>query len=188
MSSPLLQFFRPLRAYWTERRGAAAAEFAIVLMVLVFPLLNIIDFGMYIYQGMELNEAAQAAAEAVLVTCTYSSPPRVPAMVWCGNNGTGAKNAATAAGQSTSLGMGVTVSVPSENFYCVKKDDGSLLLVGGFPDNPPSDCTAAGYPANQPGDYISVTATFNYTPFFTGVSLAGQLPSPLTRTAWMRLS
>lgn len=187
MSSRLMQFFQPLRAYWAERRGAAAAEFAIVLMVLIFPLLNIIDFGMYIYQGMELNEAAQAAAEAVLVSCTYSSPPRLPAMVFCGNNGISAKNAATAAAQSTSLGMGVTVSTPSENFYCVKTD-GSLLLMGGFPDNPPPDCTAAGYPANQPGDYIFLTATFNYTPFFTGVSLASQLTSPLTRTAWMRLS
>ena len=187
MSSRLLQIFHPLRAYWAESRGAAAAEFAIVLTVLLFPLLNIVDFGMYIYQGMELNEAAQAAAEAVLVSCTYANPPMLPATVNCGNNGGIAKNAATSAAQATSLGMGVTVAAPSENYYCVKAD-GSLLLMGPITQDPPADCGAAGFPANQPGDYILITTTFNYTPFFTGVSLASQLASPLTRTAWMRLS
>ena len=79
----MIRVFQPLRAYWGGRRGAAAAEFAIVLTVLVFPLLNVIDFGMYIFVGMEVNEAAQSTAQAALATCTYANPPNVPATILC---------------------------------------------------------------------------------------------------------
>jgi len=185
-----MQILHLVRAYWAQSRGAAAAEFAFVLMVVVFPLLNVVDFGMYIYQGMELNEAAQVAAQAALATCTYggppnySGPPQLPATVVC----TGLSSAETTAAQSTSLGSGVTITSTTENYYCTNSS-GSLVTVGTFPNSMPADCSSVVTGSKDlPGDYILITVSYNYTPFFTGVSMTSLLTSPITRTAWMRLS
>ena len=195
--SRLTRVFPSLRTYWSGRRGAAAAEFAIVLTVLVFPLLNVIDFGMYIFVGMEVNEAAQSAAQAALATCTYANPPQVPATILCTN----LSNAETAAVGGTSLGSAVTLVAPPvtantscdstssasgcEGYYCV--NTGALVVVGTFPDNQPADCKP--YSATDtPGDYIQIKVSYTYTPMFTGISMASMLTSPITKIVWMRLS
>ena len=49
------------RAYLRCRAGAAAAEFALILTLLVIPLLNAFDIGVYVYQRMQLDNAAQVA-------------------------------------------------------------------------------------------------------------------------------
>ena len=56
-----------------------------MLTVLVIPLLNVTDLGIYIYDVMELNGAAQAAAEAALVTCggNATTAPQLPATTTC---------------------------------------------------------------------------------------------------------
>jgi Flp pilus assembly protein TadG len=196
----LMQVFHPLRAYWRERRGAAAAEFAIVLVVLVFPLLNVIDFGMYIFEGMDVNEAAQTTAEAALKVCTYASPPALPATPFCAS----LSSAEAVAVRSTSLGSAVTLVAPPttaltscantssvngcEGYYCTNSS-GALVAVGSFPDTMPADCSSvvAGS-TDTPGDYLQLEVSYTYTPMFTGISMASLLPSPITKIVWMRLS
>jgi hypothetical protein len=63
---------------------------------------------------------------------------------------------------------------------------GSLQYVSGV-SNKPSDCSAAGTPANSPADYLKVDTTYDYAPLFPGLSVAGLFTTPITRTAWMRM-
>jgi hypothetical protein len=166
-----------LAAFLTARGGAAAAEFALVLGLLAIPVLNIVDLGIYAYQRMELDNAGQAAAQAawaIVPTCT------LPVTV-AGNCPSLAGTINTAI-QSTSLGTAVTKSY-AENYYCVSASTNQLVVVGSFPDTRPN--CSDGLPA---GDYLLVTASHAYTPLFTGISVVTLLASPITSTAWMRLS
>lgn len=162
-------------------RGAAAAEFAVILALLIVPLLNATDFGLYVYQRMQLQNAAQVAVQAAWVAC--SEPSNVPATV--GTNCPGLLPSVTTAASSTSLGAKVTVSALAEGYYCISGS--ALVPVGTFPDSKPANCGAVGSATDSPGDYIILTASYPYTPFFGAISLASLLTSPITQTAWMRL-
>ena len=177
-------FCSRLRSCRGDQRGAAGVEFALVLTVLVIPLLNATDLGIYVYDAMELNGAAQAAAEAALLTCggNANAAAQLPATTTC----SGLSAAVTAAAHSTSLGSSASVTSTSENYYCVNSS-GALVTVGTL-SSPPADCSGvvAGS-TDVPGDYVLITTSFAYAPLFTVVSLGSLLPTPITRTAWMRL-
>jgi len=162
--------------YHVDQKGAAAAEFALVLILLAIPILNVVDVGIYVYQRMELDNAAQMAAQQVRSTCNI--PTLLPAKTNC----TGFSTAVTAGAQSTPLGNAVSVTSVEGN-YCVDSS-GALVSVGAA-----KNCSTVNPTSGDvPGDYIQITASYNYAPFFSAVSLASILTSPITRTAWMRLN
>ncbi len=170
------------RRYRRSDRGAAAAEFAIMLPLLVLPLLNAVDFGVYAYDRMETGHAAQSAAQAAWADCAAND--KVPATA--GTNTctlwTGGDEANIAHG--TTLGTAVSVS-NSEGFYCLKGT--TLVSVGTFPTTEPSDCSGVVKGSTDtPGDYVFVTATFSFKPIFEGVSFLG--PRTITEEARMRLN
>lgn len=172
-----------LRVLRGNERGAAAAEFALVLPIFIIPLLNAIDFGIYVYDRMELNDAAQVAAQAAWAQCAVKG--FVPATV--NGNCAALSSAETSAAHGTTLGTGVTITSTTENYYCLNSS-GSLVIVGSFPTTEPSDCSSVNPGSTDvPGDYILVTASYTYTPFFSQVSAASLLTTPITQTAWMRL-
>jgi Flp pilus assembly protein TadG len=182
--SQLKRLGSSLMTYRADHGGAAAAEFALVLGFLLIPLLNAMDFGIYIYQAMELNGAAQAAAEAALVTCG-GNVNTLPATQNC----KALLSAMTTAAQSTSLGSAVAISSPSENYYCTDSS-GVLVQVGNISTgDQPVDCSAV-VPGSTdaPGDYVLITASFTYNPVFPAASLASLLTTPITKTVWMRLA
>jgi hypothetical protein len=88
---------------------------------------------------------------------------------------------------STSLGTRVALisGSPSEGYYCVNSSN-ALQFVSNV-SSKPADCTAAGTPSLQPGDYIQIQTTFTYAPLFPGISISSTFPTPITRTAMMRL-
>lgn len=170
------------RDYGRIRRGAAGVEFALILALLTVPLLSVIDFGMWIYQAMELGNAAQIAAQAAWATCSQSS--QLPATINCPT----LAGAVTAGAQSTTLGAAVAVTSTTENYYCVSSATGQLVVVGSFPGSKPADCSAVGSSVDEPGDYIVITASYTYTPLFAAITVGSVLTTPITQTAWMRLS
>jgi Flp pilus assembly protein TadG len=172
--------------YGADRRGAAAAEFALVLGLLVIPLLNVIDLGTYVFQRMELENATQVAAQAAWATC--SLPANLPATPNSYQKCLSLPTAMTTAVQSTPLGSGVAVTATSEDYKCVSATTGQLVSTGTFPTKPSSNCSPyGGYATDAPGDYILITASYNYAPLFSDVSVASLLTTPIVRTAWMRL-
>ncbi len=169
-----------------DRRGAAAAEFALVLALLVVPLLNVIDLGTYVFQRMELENATQVAAQAAWATCAL--PANLPATPNAYEKCLNLPTAMTTAVQSTPLGSGVTVTATNEDYKCVSAGTGQLVSTGTFPTKPSANCgTYGGYASDAPSDYILITASYSYAPLFSDVSVASLLTTPITRTAWMRL-
>jgi Flp pilus assembly protein TadG len=166
--------------YWRSQGGAAAAELALVLVLLVVPVLNVIDLATYVYDAMELNNAAQSAAQTAWAQCAATG--KVPATI---NNGCPGLSAAMAtAAQTSSLGSDVTVSSTTEDWCCPGTSNAALVCQGSV-STAPSTCGNNGPP---PGDYIFVTVSYSYSPAYASVSLATLLTSPITHTAWMRLS
>jgi Flp pilus assembly protein TadG len=172
---------RKTRAAWVDQRGVAAIEFGLFSILLFASLANVTDVSIYIYQRMQVETATEVAAQQALKTC--GSTNTLPATKNCAN----LLSAIQTAIQSTSLGAAVTLQngSPSEGYYCVNASD-ALQLVSGV-NSKPADCSAAGTPALQPGDYITIATTFTYQPIFAKLSVAATFPTPITKTAILRL-
>jgi Flp pilus assembly protein TadG len=166
-------------AAWADQRGVAAIEFSIFALILFVSLANVTDVSIYIYQRMQVENATEVAAQAALASCSTKLPATTncPALLIAMQN----------ALQSTSLGTGVAfiTGSPAEGYYCINTSS-ALQFVSNV-SSKPADCTAAGTPALQPGDYIRVQTTFTYQPLFGALSVAGAFPTPINRTAMMRL-
>jgi Flp pilus assembly protein TadG len=175
-----LKFAGRTRAMWVDRRGVAAIEFGFFAVFLSLALVNVTDVSIYIYQRMQVENATQVAAQAAWKACDL---PQLPATTNCSGLTTAVQNALG----STSLGARVSLvsGSPSEGYYCVNSLN-ALQYVSNV-SSKPADCTAAGMPSLQPGDYIQVQTTFPYAPLFPGLSVTGTFATPISRTAIMRL-
>jgi len=152
-----------LAAYSKEQSGNAAVEMAIWVTVLVLPLMSVIDTGLYVFQNMEVENAAQMAAQSAWAECGQANQP---AATYC----SGFSTALTRGVRSTTLGSNVT-ETHSQGQYCV---DGSGALTT-------SGCATTAW-------YLVVTASYAYTPMFGPVSVGSIFTSPMTRTTWRRMT
>jgi hypothetical protein len=179
-SKTALKFVGRTNAIWADQRGVAAVEFAFFAIFLSFALANVTDASIYIYQRMQAENATQVAVQAAWKACDL---PKLPAMTNCPGLTLAIQNAI----HSTSLGTRVSLvsGSPSEGYYCVNSIN-ALQYVSDV-SSKPADCTAAGTPTLQPGDYLQVQTTFTYVPLFPRLSVASTFPSPINRTAIMRL-
>ena len=170
---------RKTGAAWADQRGVAAVEFGLFAVFLLVALANVADVSIYIYQQMQVENATQVAAQAASKTCST----KLPATTSCPALSTAVQNAL----QSTSLGTAVTLQTgsPTEGYYCINASN-ALQYVSDV-SSKPADCTAAGMPALQPGDYILIQTTFLYKSLFQSLSVASTFPTPINRTAFLRL-
>jgi Flp pilus assembly protein TadG len=172
-----------------DDRGTAAIEFAAVAMLLVVILGNAVDFGVYQYRSMQVEEAAQVGAQTAWKTCNTTN--LLPATQNCTTANGAAANlnaAVTTAIQSTALGTRATLAsgYPAEGYYCVNSS-GALESVGSL-SSKPTDCSAAGNANASPGDYVQIAVTAAYSPIFPGLSVVGLWgASSISATSWMRL-
>jgi Flp pilus assembly protein TadG len=177
-----LRFAGRITAIWADQRGVAAVEFGLFAIFLSLALVNVTDVSIYIYQRMQAENATEVAAQAAWKACDLTKQPPTTD---CSTDPylTAVQNAL----RSTSLTTRVALvsGSPSVGYYCVNSSN-ALQYVSAV-SSKPADCTAAGTPSLQPGYYIQVQTTFTYTPIFPGMSVAGTFPTPITRTAMMRL-
>jgi Flp pilus assembly protein TadG len=164
---------RRLAALAANDKANAALEFALVAPVLLVLLLNVSNFAMLIWAHMEVDFAAQMGAQAAFNACSSGTLPAT-------SNCTNLSSVVSTAIQATSLGSAVTLAsgYPSETCYSVSGQAPYTLASGGSP--PSSGC-----PTTAPADYIKVSVTYSYTPFFSVGTLAS--PQTLTGTAMERL-
>jgi len=165
------------RRYARETSGMAAVEVVFWLAALVPALFNIVDLGTYVFQRMQVENAAQMGAQAAWAAC--ESPPEDG----CGS--VDAVNTAVAAAlASTSLGDKVEQSGElEEGYYCPDPDaaakDQTLVAV--------TDGTSTCASGAKAGYYVKVVATYPYAPIIATVSLATLLDGDITQTAWSRV-
>jgi Flp pilus assembly protein TadG len=169
-----------LEALGRDRRGTSAIEFAFFASFLSVALLNVADISIYVFERMQVENATQMGAQAAWKACDTT---QLPATTNC----PGLATAVTHSVQSTSLGSRVKLqsNSPSEGYYCVNSS-GVLQYVSDV-NSKPADCSAAGNPGLNPGDYIKVQTTFSYAPLFPGLTVGRLFATPITRTTIMRL-
>jgi Flp pilus assembly protein TadG len=178
-----------------ETRGAAAVELALWISILIVPVLNVADLGLYAYQSMQLRQSAQVAAQAAWKLCDPSQGNYLPAATNCPNLRTTLATAAS----GTSLGANAVVQTSHEQYYCTNAS-GGLVAVGTQGDintsgsntvpSPPSpnDCSSVVTGSTtRPADYIQITVNYAYSPLFRQVSVVSLLATPISQTAWMRM-
>lgn len=163
-----------------DRRGVVAVEFALAAAFMMTAMLNAADVGGYVWQAMQVENAAQMGVQVALQSC---SAVEVPVTIACPGFGTMVATAVA----GTSLGKAITVDAgqPSEAYYCVNASD-RLLLVGAL-NNRPASCAAAGKSFVVPGDYVVVTVSYPFKPIMAGASVAAFLETPIRRSAIMRV-
>jgi hypothetical protein len=181
---------RNLRIFALDIRGAAAAEIALFLILIIVPLLSVADIAFYAYRRMQVDLAAQAAAAAAWTLCDTAG--KLPAVKNC-NTSSALTNAVNAAVSSTSLGNSVTLApgYPLEGYYCINGTNGyvasgATATIGGTPTKTANCQTVTGN-TSVPADYLQVQVNFTYTPVFTALPITAFLPAQITRTAWMRM-
>ncbi len=174
------RFRRNVKAFGRDRRGVAAIEFAFFASFLSVATLNVAEISVYVFQRMQVDNAAQMAAQVAWKTCDTS---HLPATTNC----PGLNVALTNSVQSTPLGARVQLESgsPSEGYYCVTVQN--VLQYMSSVDSKPADCSAVGNSAAQPADYITIQTTYNYTPMFSGLTVGGLFSSTIQRTSIMRL-
>jgi Flp pilus assembly protein TadG len=190
---PFGRAWENLKALGRDRRGVAAIEFALVGGFLSVALLNMVDVSIYIFQKMEVDNAAQVGAQAAWQTCPPITPNGtilLPATTYCtaaNCNCPGLTAAVTAAVQSTGLGTNVTLQSgsPAEGYYCLNSSN-ALVYVSSV-SSKPANCSSVGEASLQPADYIQIQTTFTYAPLFTDITVANLLTTPITSTALIRL-
>lgn len=177
-------------AYRRDTRGSAAAEFAMWLGILVLPVLNAIDLGFYAYQSMQVQQAAQSAAQTAFSLCNATT---APVATNCSNLNTELNTAF----KSTSLGTDVVWSTSSEAWYCVNTSDALTISGTAATINPSGSNSAGSMAATAPtcangakaGDYVLLSVSHTFKPIFAGTSIVtGVLPATITQTAWMRVN
>lgn len=166
--------------YIGETRGAAAAEFALVVTILTIPMINVMDLAMYVYDMMAVQNATQAGAQAAAVTC--GTPTKLPALSNCPQLST----VVQAAAQSTWLGTSITSGsiAISEHWYCVSSSSANWTEVTSTTANCGS---AGGSSSDRPGDYIQVQITYTYAPIVSAASITTLLGTSISPTTYMRL-
>jgi Flp pilus assembly protein TadG len=154
-----------------DSSGAAAVEFALWLTILVYPLINVFDLGVYIYKRMELDNAAQMSAQAIFNGCGQIAGANATLSSTC-SNFTTYRDAGV---HSTSLGSNVSATT-SEGAYCTTGTGSAATLT--------TTCASG----TVKGHYLTVTATYTYTPLFRAATITSVLNTNLSRSYWMRTS
>jgi Flp pilus assembly protein TadG len=175
-----------LRLFGADARGVSGIEFALIGTVLVIGLLNAVDVGYYAYRRMEVENAAEAGAQAAWKNCNNLNTTMLPATQNC----PGLNSAITTAIQSTTLGTAVSLvsGYPAEDYRCANTSN-VLQYVGPVSSPPPANCSAAGYPSATPGDYLQVGVTYPYQSLFPGLIsvMSASGVTSITKTSWMRM-
>jgi Flp pilus assembly protein TadG len=157
---------RRLKDFGRATDGASAVEFVLCLSLLVYPLINVFDLGLYVYQRMQVENAAQMGVQAAYNTCSQAYPS--PSFTNCGSTGTTAVTSATG---TTSLPT-ANLSVATGEYLNNAKQTGSGTLTA----TPPS----------ATGDYVAVQVSYPYSPLFGLATVISA--STIVRTHWMRMN
>ncbi|HWE48073.1 MAG TPA: TadE/TadG family type IV pilus assembly protein [Caulobacteraceae bacterium] len=179
-------------AFLREARGAAAAEFTLVALMFAYMMINVGDVGVYVYDKMQVESAAQAAAESVWAQCSPTTNGAPGVTFNCSNY----TSMITSSAQNTSLGTAVIASVPAspgEGWYCSSKAGSPTLslvksIAAKADATPTPTCaTILATDLTNAGDYLPVQASYTYSPIFPGATVTSLLSKTITQTVWIRV-
>jgi|SRR5580692_8913482 len=162
---------RALFHFLVGRRGTAAVEFALVLPFLLAVVGGLVDFGFVFFDQCKLAAAVTAGSQYAF------SQGQINQTAQAADVQSKVQNALALAG--------ATVPLPSPpTLYCVTRNTASIPPTTSFT----SQTITAGQTCasgNLPGTYMTITATFIYTPIMPFYSHVAS--TTLQETAYVRL-
>lgn len=179
---------RLLQRFGRDVKGAAAAEFTLVAVLLAYVLINVGDLGVYVYDKMQVESAAQASVESLWAQCAPATNGAPDVTDNCSN----VASIVTKGAQQTSLGTNVSASIassPGEGWYCSSKNASATLtrLTTSIKSSQPTCTSIVSTDTSNAGDYVPITATYTFTPIFPGATVSSLLPSTIAQTVWIRV-
>ena len=169
LSSP-----RRLRREASSAEGQALVEFALLTPLIFLLMVNVVNFGGFMYAWIEVANATRSAADYGILSSASPGSPSSPTTT-----------------QITSLITTDTASLPNSVSVCVNKNSTSSAITG------TCSFTIASVPADPEGSSYSALAvdvSYTYTPFiplfrFVPLHIYGTLPpTTLRRRAVMRVA
>jgi Flp pilus assembly protein TadG len=152
------RFFRKA----TDTSGSALVEFALLGPVLIALAIFAMDFGLYVFSKMQVQEAAQAGAQYVIGQGTY--------------NAGAISTAVTNASRYTSI------TASSSNFCGCPSTSGVIFCAASC-----GSCDAGTCATTAQGNYVTVTATpAAYKPLISFGSFSGTYNISATSTVRIR--
>ena len=181
---------------WLFRRSPAVAalETALMAPVLVGLLAFTVDFGMYLYAGLQLSNAVSAGAAYALADgqlivansagCASATPPCLTVSSFRSNVSSMVRNAvsptiaAPTVYYNTSSSTATDTDAVYNSCYC---PDASQPVAS----QAAVSCSTSCSDSTQPGSFVVIQGSSTYTPLFLNYSW---LPNTtLTKTAWVRV-
>jgi Flp pilus assembly protein TadG len=163
-----------LRIFAAGERGAAAVEFAMVLGLLIFPVLNVVDLAYYAFSQMQTQNAAQMGAQAAFSDCdTANSTPATTACVSTNSaNSMTVYDSVAQAIQESALGNSVTLATTggityvSEGYYCANASNTLLQVTSSnigyaYSDGGADSINNANSPPTMPSGVSDCSGTVN---------------------------
>jgi Flp pilus assembly protein TadG len=162
--------------YWSDECGAAAAEFAIWLLILIPAILNVVDLAFYAYDKTQVANAAQAGVEAGYAA--WANCSSATSTSGCNGFSTAVTNAISNSGYIGGSISQPTTGQSTEGYYCADLTTGKLTANGTS-----SSCSTGA----TAGYYYPLKVTFTYTPVFKGATITSLLNTTIAQESWIRL-
>ncbi len=155
-----------------DQRGISALEFAIVVPILVLLTGGITDLGLMLRDHGALSVALNAGTRAALLLGSSAT-----------TDSTIAAKVTSAMSAANGLGTPASFSATPPACYCITAVASSSTLT-------PNPCSTATAPTtcadgNAPGTYMTLTATYAYSPLMPGFAFVAD--TTLSQTASVRL-
>jgi Flp pilus assembly protein TadG len=164
--------------YWRDEQGGAAAELGIFLLILVPIFLNLFDIGMYLYERTQVENAAQAGAQAAWATC--NKPPATAAN--CQYLANSVASAVAGSRLGTRVSWDNSAGFPSASdagYFC---PDGANNALTSATEG--QDCISTG---DDAGYYVKIRVRHDFDPIFDGATVATLFTTPMMRETWIRI-
>jgi Flp pilus assembly protein TadG len=185
---------RALQQLYQARRAVAALEVALLTPALLALLAFTVDFGMYLYAGLQLSNAVSAGATYAITNgqltlansagCASATPACLTVSSFRFNISTLVQNAVSPNVSSPTIYYNTSSSSASDtdgiynSCYCPDSTQAAASQV-------PVTCGTACSDGTQAGCFVVIQASSPFTPLFLNYSW---LPSTtLTKSAWVRV-
>lgn len=190
----MTEMWRLLHQLYKTHRAVAALETALLTPALVALLAFTVDFGFYLFAGLQLSNAVSAGAMYAITNgqlafpnsagCASATPACLTVSRFRSNISTLVTNAVSPGVASPTVYYNTSPSTASDtdsiynSCYCPD----STLVAG---SQSPVTCGTACSDGTQPGSFVVIQGTSRFTPLFLNYSW---LPSTtLTKSAWVRV-
>lgn len=161
--------------------GTVAAETAMVAGVLGILTAQVLDYGWYTYCSLQVKMAAHAAAAEAAVLC--DTEDELPATINCDPD---LKDKMEAAANEVSIGGTITITEPDEGYFCHDPSANNALVEMGDASNKPANCEPHSS-TEEPADFVFITASYDFSPMFPGLSAISYADGTITADGWMRV-